>query len=57
MGFSCNSLLFHMDEDRNRMAKHNYNFSLTQSIRLTMIIVSLCIWGTLLYIWTKDVCA
>jgi len=57
MGFSCHSLLFRLDEDSNRMAKHNYNFTLTQSIRLTMTIVSVGLTGTLLYVWVKDIFA
>ena len=57
MGFSCFSFLFHFDEDCNRVARHNFNFTVTQSIRLTMILVSLGLWGTLVYVWTKDVVA
>ena len=57
MGFSCFSFLFHFDEDCNRLARHNFNFTVTQSIRLTMILVSLGLWGTLVYVWTKDVVA
>ena len=57
MGFSCFSFLFHLGEDNNRLARHNYNFTVTQSIRLTMVLVSLGLCGTLIYVWAKDVIA
>jgi len=57
MGFSCFNLLFYVDDDCNRLAKHNYNFTVIQSIRLTFILVSIMIQGILLYVWAKDVFA
>ena len=57
MGFSCFNFLFHLDEDCNRLARHNYNFTVTQSVRLTCIVASMVVWGTLVYVWVKDVFA
>lgn len=57
MGSCCSTLLCasEVGDDYNRVAKHNCNFKCTQSMRLIMIFLSFCLWGTLLYVWAKSV--
>ena len=55
MGNAISNLLFDIGDDYNRVSKHNCNFKCTQVIRLIMIISSLGIWGTLIYIWAKTI--
>jgi len=57
MGAACSDFLFHVSVEYNRLAKHNCNFKLTQSVRLFFIVASFAIWGLLLYVWAKAICA
>ena len=51
------TFLFDVSEEYNRVARHNYNFVVTQSIRLVIILISFFFWGILLYVWVKDIFA
>lgn len=57
MGAACSDFLFKVSNDYNRVAKHNFNFKVTQSIRLSFMVASFAIWGILLYVWAKAICA
>ena len=46
--------LFHVPEAFNRTWMHNYNFTLTQSLRLANMLGSATILGILIYVWVKD---
>ena len=51
------TFLFDVSAEYNRVARHNYNFVCTQSIRLAIIFISFFLWGILLYVWVKDIFA
>ena len=55
MGGAISNLFCQVGDDYNRVYMHNINFKVTQSIRLVMILASLAVWGTLVYIWAKSV--
>ena len=57
MALGVSKFLFGVGEDYNTLKLHNINFKVTQSIRLFFILVSLAIWGTLLYVWAKAIFA
>jgi cystathionine beta-lyase/cystathionine gamma-synthase len=57
MGAICASFLFELSDDYNRFYRHNFNFKLTQSLRLVFSLISFSIWGLLLYVWVKDIFA
>lgn len=51
--FSLSQFLFYMDEDLNRVKRHNFNFKCTQTIRLIFMLLSFAVWGILVYVWAK----
>ena len=57
MGSACTRLFFELGDDYNRVSKHNCNFKCTQAIRLIIMLLSIAVWGTLLYIWAKSILA
>ena len=42
-----------VDDEFNRVAKHNCNFKFIQTVRLLSILASGCLWCVLLFIWAK----
>ena len=56
MGY-CSNLLFHVNDEYNRLSKHNINFKVTQTIRLIFILSTFAVWCILLYVWAKAIFA
>lgn len=52
-GFSFTDFLFHVDEDLNRVKRHNINFKCTQTLRLFFMISTFLVTGVLIYVWAK----
>ena len=51
------NFFFHVDDDFNRMSKHNCNFKCTQTMRLLFMSSSFALWCILLYVWSKAIFA